>query len=141
MGQGRGIESGGRGPSEKVRFVYYNPNPEHNHVGDCCIRALCKALDTDWDTVYAWVTAEGYIYKDMPSANVVWGRVLKAKGFKRFIVDDYKDRYTVKDFCEDHPEGLYVLCISGHVVTVENGCYFDSWDSGDECPVYFYQRV
>jgi hypothetical protein len=26
------------------------------------------------------------------------------------------------------------------VVCVENGCYHDTWDSGDELPVYYWER-
>ena len=48
--------------------------------------------------------------------------------------------YTVNDFCADHPTGTYILCIDGHVVTVQDGKYFDTWDSGNEIPVYYWEK-
>lgn len=31
-----------------MNFIYYNPNPKGNHIGDCVIRALTIALDCNW---------------------------------------------------------------------------------------------
>ena len=31
-----------------------------------------------------------------------------------------------------HPYGTYVLGVRQHAVTVKNGEYWDSWDSGDK---------
>jgi len=108
-------------------YIEYNPNPARNYVGDCTVRALSKALEQDWETTYAGLTTYGYNMCDMPNANNVWGIYLRQKGFKRYLVDDHnKDVYTVKDFCQDHLNGLYVLGISGHVVCVKDGDYYDS---------------
>lgn len=38
-------------------WQFYNPNPHGNRVIDCTVRALCKALDTDWDTAYCMIAA------------------------------------------------------------------------------------
>lgn len=119
----------------------YNPNPARNQVGDCTVRAISKALEQDWETTYAGLTAYGFMLCDMPSANHVWGAYLRKKGFRRYIVDDHgEDVYTVDDFCRDNPHGVYVLAIPGHVVCVCDGCYYDSWDSGQEIPQYYWTR-
>ena len=78
---------------------------------------------------------------DMPSANRVWGAYLRDKGFRRDLLpDECPDCYTVRDFCEDHPKGKYILAIEGHVVAVLDGKYYDSWDSGNETPIYYWKR-
>ena len=119
----------------------YNPNPRKKRVGDCTVRALCKALDQSWETIYAALTAYGFMDCDMPSANNVWGKYLKKMGFSRYFVDDKgQDVYTVEDFCKDHPSGTYILALDGHVVCVENGYYYDSWDSGYEEPIYYWTK-
>ena len=121
------------------RFIKYNPNPARNKVGDCTVRAITKAMDSTWEQVYAGLTAYGFMCRDMPSANNVWGRYLRQNGFKRYIVDDKDmDLYTVNDFCIDHPNGTYILAIDGHVVCVTDGYYYASWDSGDEIPIYYW---
>ena len=65
-------------------YVYYNPNPERNHVGDCVIRALTKALDMSWDDAYITLMVHAYKQKDMPSSNSVWGSLLTSYGYNSY---------------------------------------------------------
>jgi hypothetical protein len=123
------------------RFVQYNANPQKNRVGDCTVRAISKAFGMDWNTTYVGLCLFGFMACDMPTANAVWGNYLKAHGFRRYPVDDQGlDVYTVDDFARDHPDGIYVLALDNHVVTVCSGCYFDTWDSGQETPIYYWKR-
>lgn len=122
-------------------YKFYNPNPDKKLVGDCVIRAISKLMGTDWESVYLMLAMQGYRLHDMPSANHVWGRFLIEKGFTKGIIPDTcPECCTVKQFCTEHPEGAYLLATGSHVVTVVDGDYFDSWDSGDEVPVYFFER-
>ena len=59
------------------RWKQFNPNPRAQRVGDCVIRAICKALDIDWETAFSGVMVKACQLSDMPSANVVWGAYLK----------------------------------------------------------------
>ena len=78
---------------------------------------------------------------DMPSANAVWGAYLKSRGFSRSaVIDNGSDYYTVLDFCRDNTNGTYILALSGHVIAVIDGDYYDTWDSGEEIPVYYCER-
>lgn len=78
---------------------------------------------------------------DMPSSNHVWGTYLVGEGFSRRVIPDTcPDCYTVKDFANDHRWGVYVLATGDHVVAVEDGDYYDAWDSGDEIPTYYFQK-
>jgi len=87
------------------------------------------------------VTLQGYMMKDMPSSNHVWGTYLRENGFIQHIIpDSCPDCYTVQDFCNEHPVGKYLLAIGSHVVAVQDGNYFDTWDSGDELPIYYWQK-
>lgn len=122
-------------------WVKYNPNPAGRHVGDCTVRALSKALGIDWDTAYAATVAKGFEMADMPSSDSVWGAVLRQNGFYRETVPNTcPDCYTVADFCEDHPSGVYVLTFDGHVAAVVDGKLYDSWDSSKKIPQYFWHR-
>lgn len=122
-------------------YIYYNPNPEEKSVGDCSVRAIAKATNKDWNDAYVEIALEGLSRHDMPSANHVWGAYLKKHGFeKRIIPTECPECYTVIDFCIDFPKGTYVIALSGHVVTVVDGMYYDSWDSGRENPIYYWAK-
>ena len=91
-------------------WVYFNPSPAGRNVGDCSIRAVAKALGTDWETAYAQVASAGFLMNDVPSSNSVWGSVLRRHGFMRSVIPPTcPDCYTAEDFCRDHPTGVYVL--------------------------------
>lgn len=124
-----------------MSHVLYNPNPTRTRVGDCAVRAVAKATNQDWESVYAGLYVKGYSMGDLPNANSVWGSYLHDKGFKRAIIPNTcPDCYTVRDFCYDHPHGMYVLALEGHVVTVYDGDYFDTWDSGAEPVLYYWYK-
>ena len=122
-------------------FVSYNPNPTGAKVGDCVVRALSKALGQKWEETYIDLCVEGCLKCDLPSANAVWGAYLRRKGFEREIIPNTcPDCFTVEDFCREHPSGMFVLALEGHVVTVVDGDYFDSWNSGNEPVLYYWYK-
>jgi len=123
------------------RWRMYNPSPVGRNVGDCAVRAIAKALGTDWETAYALIALNGYLMGDMPSSNGVWGAVLRQNGFSRYAVpDSCPDCYTLADFAEDHPEGVYVVGTGSHVATIQDGIIWDSWDSSQEIPQYYWHK-
>ena len=122
-------------------FIKYQPNPRGRSAGDCVIRAISKATGQDWDTTYAGVCRKGYELCDMPSSDYVWGEYLKDLGFRREVVpDDFGSDYTVETFAAEHFRGTYILAIGGHVVCVVDGNWYDSWNSGNEVPVFYWAR-
>ena len=122
-----------------MSYIRFNPNPTNKNIGDCVIRAFCAALDSDWDDAYMRLCLRGYIMKDMPSSNCVWDSELVAEGYKRELLP-FRTNYTVKDFCEEHRYGTYILGTGTHAVAVIDGNYYDAWDSGNEIPTYYYRK-
>lgn len=122
-------------------YRFYNPNPAGQYADDCVPRAIALLTGTDWDSTYIRLCLQGFMMRNMPSSNRVWGEYLKEMGFKRYIIPNTcPDCYTVSDFCIDHPEGEYILATGTHVVGVINGDYYDTWDSGNEVPIYYWKR-
>lgn len=115
----------------------YNPNPIANRTDDCTVRAICKALNQSWRKTYLDLCIYGLLKCAFPQANHVWGAYLIDKGFERKLVPETD--CTVADFARTHPKGTYILAISGHVVTVCDGDIYDSWNSSDEIPVYYWE--
>lgn len=122
-----------------AEWRYYNPSPVARNVGDCAVRALSKALGIDWEEAYATLVMSGFLMADMPSSNAVMAAILRKNGFYRHIIPNKcPDCYTIEDFANDHPQGVYVVGTGEHVVTIEDGIVFDSWDSRKEIPVYYW---
>ena len=122
---------------ESGMYIFYNPNPTGQFVGDCVIRAIAKATGQSWDDAYFHVAMQGYIEKNMPSANRVWGNYLKSIGFSKYTINA---NHTINQFAQENAGGVFVLGTGAHVVTVVDGDYYDAWDSGNEIPIYFFRR-
>ena len=120
-------------------YIKYNPNPCGRNVGDCAVRAISAALNVDWETAFDLICDAAKKMCDMPASDSVWGAVLRQRGFYRKAISNYcPNCYTVKDFCEDNPHGIFVLGFGGHVATIIDGNLYDSWDSSNEIPIYVW---
>ena len=87
------------------------------------------------------ITENGFQMGDMPSSNSVWGSVLRQHGFRRYALPNTcPECYTLGQFAEDHPEGIYVVGMGNHVATIRDGWIMDSWDSSRELPQYYWKK-
>ena len=110
-------------------------------MGDCVIRAISKSLNKDWEDTYLDIVMKGYMMHDMPSSNAVWGQYLIENGFKRYVIpDSCPECYTVERFTQDNPDLVGILATGTHVIAVANGNYYDTWDSGNEIPIYYWRK-
>ena len=124
-----------------MAYIYSNPNPRKKLVGDCVIRGISILTDKSWRNIYVQLISKGYEMYDMPSSNEVWGAYLKSIGYvKRVISNTCPDCYTVRDFCHDNPRGRFLLATGSHVIAVIDGDYYDTWDSGNEIPIYYFSK-
>lgn len=121
-------------------WIRCNPNPGRKEVPDCVIRAIAIATGDSWLNVYDAICETGREEFNMPSANAVWGKYLYRLGFEPFLLPDACPTcVTVKAFCKMYPHGTYIIGTGSHAVAVIDGDYFDSWDSGQETPSYFWR--
>ena len=122
-------------------FVNVNPNPARKLVGDCVIRAISLAENQEWDKTFLDLSSLAYNAKDMPSSNNLWAQYLFQKGYHRYMIPDTcPDCYSIKEFCLDYPNGIYIVATGTHVVCVKDGDYLDTWDSGNEIPFYYFRK-
>lgn len=112
-------------------------NPCGKTVGDCTVRAISVALGVGWYAAYDMLCEKGRQMCNMPSADEVWGALLLQHGFKRYALPQ---PMTAGQFAKYHPEGVYVLAFGGHVAAVRDGEVWDSWDSTNDIPIYYFRR-
>jgi len=124
-----------------MAYIFYNPNPLGSNVPDCSTRAIAKALGVSWEDAHIMIFLNSLNMGDTMSADFVWGAVLRKNGFYREIIPNTcPDCYTAEDFCRDHQDGIYVLGFGNHVATVVDGNLYDSWDSSNMVPVYYWYK-
>ena len=118
------------------RWRKYNPNPKSRNIGDCTLRSYCAAFGITWEQ--AFDIASNVAKKNSSMIQYVSDKVLTEE-FKCIVDENYnkkkvksKDRITVNNFAMTHPYGTYILHVRTHQVTVKDGEYWDSWDSGDK---------
>lgn len=121
-------------------WVKCNPNPLGKTTGDCVVRALAIATGKSWRRIYDELCELGRIECELPNSNNIWGLYLEQAGGEQFLLPESCPRcITVKAFCERYQEGTYVIGTGSHAVTVIDGDYYDSWESGNETPSYFWR--
>ena len=121
-------------------WIRVNPNPAKKEVSDCVIRAISIALNMPWLQVFDELNSVARMDFNMPSDNRVWGHYLYLKGFQPFLLpQSCPDCVTVKEFARIFRDGTYIIGTGSHAVAVINGDYYDSWDSGNEIPSYFWR--
>jgi len=118
------------------RWKEYNPNPKERNISDCTLRAYCAAFGISWDK--AFDVASTIAKENSTLIQYVSDKVLTEQ-FNCIIDEKYnkktvksKNRITVNEFALSHPYGVYILHVRQHLVTVINGMYWDSWDSGEK---------
>lgn len=115
-------------------YKYYQPNKKDlkDQYGDCVIRSLTKALNKEWIEVFDELVPIARENQCMPNSKVCYEQFLIENGFTYHGISNKKGttRPTVDRFAKDHKTGTYVLRVANHLVTVVDGIYYDTWDSG-----------
>ena len=117
-----------------------NPNPKHKNVPDCVIRAICFALSMNWYDAYDDLCSVGRDDCSMPSSDAVWGHYLQMRGCRPFLLPKSCPQCTtIREFARMYPKGKYIIGTGSYAVAVIDGDYYDSWDSGEEVPSFFWK--
>lgn len=124
-----------------MSFVFYNPNRLNRDTDDCTVRAISKLFNEDWRTTYLQIVLQGYMDYRMPSTNATWSALLARKGYHRHVIpENCPDCLTIRDFSENNPTGRFLVATGEHVVAIVDGNYYDTWDSGDLIPIYYWEK-
>ena len=128
-------------------FKYFQPNDKDlkDSVGDCQVRAFCKALNLIWLEAFDLTIP---ICRELQTYTIFDSDLKKTKAAMDMLGFDYtgisnkkgSKRPTVKGFAKTHPTGTYILSVANHVVACVDGYYYDKWDSGDCCLYGYYAK-
>lgn len=126
------------------RYKYYQPNKKDikDRQGDCVVRALTKVMNKTWLEVFNELIPYAIEIQCMPNSKTCYERYLKDNGFEYHGISNKKGskRPTVESFTKEHKAGTFFLNVANHVVSVVDGIYYDTWDSGQCCLYGYYEK-
>lgn len=121
-------------PANTEYFHYKNLNPRNLRTGDCVIRACAHAFKKSWDEVFDELILLSKMKKEMPTAQRLYQAYISNQNVKKLddkeLKNKYNKRYSVREWCDLHPTGLYLVKVSGHLTVVDNGIIIDTWNCG-----------
>ena len=124
-----------------MAFIPYNANPLYKDTDDCTVRAISLFTGKTYDETFVGISVTGFELKQVMVTNSTWARYLLRLGYVRTAIPNYcPECYTTREFCRDHPKGTYLLSTGTHVITVIDGDYYDTWDSGDTVPLGYWSE-
>lgn len=123
-------------------YILYNKNPKDRRTSDCVVRAIAKAEDTDWYTIYDDLCALGRKLGAMPNSDITYQEYLKSKGYEKvpIKVERGGTRPSVSELAATTKVGeSIVIRVANHLTAAGNGNYYDVWDCGRK-KVYLYWK-
>lgn len=127
-----------------TRYKYYQPNKKDikDKYGDCVVRALTKVMNKTWIEVFDELYTYAVDIQCMPNDKQCYEAYLKDNGFEYHGISNKKGskRPTVESFTKEHKVGTFFLNVANHVVSVVDGMYYDTWDSGQCCLYGYYEK-
>ena len=118
-----------------MSFKFYQPNNKQEIAYDCVIRALSKVFNKSWLEIFDELVKIARYLQVVPNEDKCFNEYLKNYTLKKIK----KQKPTIKEFSSTH-KGTYIVKSSGHLVAIENGDYFDCWDSGN-LKIYKYWLI
>lgn len=132
-----------------TRFVYFNNNPEYRpskngkiknwYRNDCTTRAISCALNLRWKDVLYEQFKYALQLCDMPDSIKVVNETLVHYGFVKHSYPRGQKRETVDQFCKNHPKGIFILNLAGHLTCVKDGLFYDVWDCSHKTAYNYYE--
>lgn len=107
-------------------YRYMNMNPNGNNIEDCTIRAISVAEGLTWDEAYDKLSKSARKLRLMMSSVDAIEEYLDLH-YERVPIREY----TVGKFIENHPRGIYLITMRGHITVLKNGINYDTFDSSE----------
>lgn len=108
-------------------FRFYNANPKGRRVNDCTVRAISLATDRSWDSTFLQLSDFARAQGIMPDEVEYIDEYLD-RHFSNVYSCDGLNKITVGEFVQNHPRGVYLITMSGHITCCVDGVIYDTFD-------------
>ena len=107
-------------------YKFYNANAHGRFSNDCAVRAISLAENKTWNETYEELSEiaqrNGIILDDV--------NFIEPLLDSRYVRVCYDGKY-VGEFAEEHPEGIYLITMNGHITCCIDGVIYDTFDCRD----------
>ena len=109
-----------------MSYKFYNANALGKFHNDCTVRAISLAEGKTWDETY----------KELSIIAQRNGIILEDVNFIEPLLDsrynrvDFNEKY-VGEFAREHPKGVYLITMNGHITCCIDGVIYDTFDCRD----------
>lgn len=107
------------------RFVYYNANPTGDEILDCVNRAIALATNQDYYEVARKMDLTAELWECERTCLSCYTHLLDDVWRLRRV---YADDMYVGDFADTHPNGIYIVRMSGHLSCIIDSTIYDIFD-------------
>lgn len=114
----------------KNKFKYLNVQPLGKEEEDCVCRAITLALNEDYYKIQKMLKLIAEMFECQELCVCCYQHLLDDV-YKLKRVYGYSG-CAIKHFVEDHPKGVYIIRIDGHLTCCVEGCIYDIWDCSDK---------
>lgn len=112
------------------KFIYWNQNPMDLTEPDCVCRAISLATGIDYYRVEEMLSMVGDYYCCEDLCVSCYSHLLSnIFGFPKV---EEVDGLTIEQFCDEFPQGIFLVRVDGHLTTVLNSHIIDIWDCSQE---------
>lgn len=138
-------------PAETTTYHFYNANPKGRRTTDCVVRAICTALEQDYNTTVMELAEMQCKTGFDDGDKKLYDKYLQSKGWVKHNQPKKRDntKFTGKEFCKElncniaavgvaviaNIGGHHIVCIKEHYDGDLCGLHkvYDTWDSTDGC--------
>ncbi|MDE2101765.1 MAG: hypothetical protein KGL39_31250 [Patescibacteria group bacterium] len=126
-----------------MKFEKINLNPSGRKAPDCVIRAIMKATHKSWLETFDGLNAVARSQFTIGGDKRAYEIYLAAHGFVKQPMPRFADRtrYTVKEFADANPTGVFVIGIANHLTVIVDGTLFDTWDCSRKSVGNFWEKL
>ena len=124
----------------------YFKSSKKKRASDCSVRCIMAAEGLDWNTAFGKLVETAYKEIDVPNDSGVIEKTLKKMGYEKRKAEMVSNgirnrRLCVREFAKLHKKGTFILSLTGHVVCVKNGHWYDTWDCGEYKVFKYWEKL
>lgn len=117
------------------KFIYENVNPKNRKTEDCVVRAITKATELSYFSIYTALCDLGFITCRMPDSKQTYERLLKNFGWTKYKQPKHADgtKYKVWELVDQESDKTIIISMANHLTCAINGSIYDLWDCRFMC--------